>query len=261
MNIHMKKNIFMLTGLLTALLFPNRCVFCGVTLKEGSCACNECLRGIELINDPICARCGAPLRAVEGRQAKSCEQCTDLMLDYNKNESLGIFTGKLRELIHLYKFKHRKSLSRVFSDMLVKHKKNYIVSHDVLMAMPLTGSRRNERGFNQSFRIAREISKKVPVMFCGDIIVRKGRSRPQSRIAARKERLSNVTDRFIVKERHTGDLRGKNILLFDDVLTTGATASACARSLYQYNVKNIDILTLARALKEPSMFNFKKKGR
>ncbi|HEB29901.1 MAG TPA: ComF family protein [Spirochaetes bacterium] len=261
MNVNMKKNILMLTGLLTAFFFPNRCVFCGMTLKEGSCVCNGCLSGIELIKGPICAKCGAPLRAVGTPPAKSCEQCTDLPLDYNKNESLGIFTGKLRELIHLYKFKRRKSLSRVFSAMLLKHKKNYVVSHDVLMVMPLTGSKRNERGFNQSFRIAREISKKVPVMFYGDIIKRKGRSRPQSQIAARKERFSNVTDRFIVKERHTGDLRGKNILLFDDVLTTGATASACARSLYQYNVKNIDILTLARALKEPSMFNFNKKGR
>ena len=249
MKISIKKNRFMLTKHLAALLFPNRCVFCGVTLNEGVCVCNGCLMGIELIKDPICVRCGAPLRAVEDRQERSCEQCTDLMLDYNKNESLGIFTGKLKELIHLYKFKRRKSLSRVFSDMLVKHKKNYIVSHDVLIAMPLIGSRRTERGFNQSFRIAREISKKVPVIFYGDIIKRRGNSRPQSQIASIKDRFSNVTDRFIVKERHTGDFRGKNILLFDDVLTTGATASACARSLYQYKVKNIDILTLARALK------------
>jgi ComF family protein len=257
----MNKSVFILTKHLAALLFPNRCVFCGTTLKEGSCICKGCFNGIELIEDPFCARCGAPARDAEALQAENCEQCTDMIFDYNKNESLGIFTGNLRELIHLYKFNHRKSLSRVFSDMLVKHKKNYIVSHDVLMAMPLTSRRRNERGFNQAFRVAHEISKKVSIIFYGDIIERKGNSRPQSQIKARKERFSNVTDRFIVKERRTNDLREKNILLFDDVLTTGATASACARSLYQYNVKNIDILTLARALKEPSMFNFNKKGR
>ena len=247
-----KVNIPMIAESLTALLFPNRCVFCGIKMSKGSCVCTECLEDIELIEAPFCGRCGAPLSDAEEATADSCEQCTDLQLEYNKNESLGIFTGKLRELIHLYKFKKRRSLSKVFSNILLRNKKNYITSHDVLIPMPLTSARRSDRGFNQSFRIALEVSKKVPVIFYGDIIKRKGNARPQSLMLSRKERFSNVTDRFIVKNRRAGALRDKNVLIFDDVLTTGATASACARSLYRYNVKNIDILTLARALKTPS---------
>jgi ComF family protein len=257
MNIIMKKSIIketisMTAGSITALIFPNRCVFCGVTMEKGSCVCAECLEDLELIEAPFCGRCGAPLSDEKTAEANSCEQCTDLLIDFNKNESLGIFTGKLRELIHLYKFKQRKSLSKVFSHILLKHKKAYIASHDILIPMPLTGSRHSERGFNQSFRIAREISKNVEISFYGDIIKRKGKARPQSQVASRKERFSNVTDRFIVKNRCSGNLCDKNILLFDDVLTTGATASSCTRSLYKYRVKNINILTLARALKAPS---------
>jgi ComF family protein len=247
----LKKTVSMIWDALSSIIFPNSCVFCGNAMVKGSCVCNVCLGDIELIESPFCGRCGAPCSGSKDGNDDGCEQCTDLPFDYCKNESLGIFTGKLRELIHLYKFKQRKSLSNVFSDILIKHKRAYIESHDVLIPMPLTGARYSDRGFNQSSRIAREISKKVGVLFLGDIIIRRGNSRPQSQIAARKERFSNVTDRFIVKNRGAGELRGKNILLFDDVLTTGATASTCARSLHNHNVKNIDILTLARALKAP----------
>ena len=126
------------------------------------------------------------------------------------------------------------------------------MGHDILISMPLSRSRYSERGFNQSYLIAREISKRAPITFYGNIVTRKGNAKPQSNIKTRKERLSNVTDLFIVKRKWRDFLFKKNILLFDDVLTTGATVSECAHSLYRANVRNVNILTLARALRGPS---------
>ncbi len=232
------------------LLFPNCCVFCRKYLEKGSCICESCMNKLEIIDGLFCNRCGAPLPNDLLLNEKSCNQCTDLIFSYSKNESLGIFTGKFRELIHLYKFNKRRSLFRFFSDLTVRYKKTYILDHDILIPMPLTRSRYSERGFNQSHLIAKEISKEVPIKFFGDIVIRRGRSKPQSSVPARNKRLLNVTDKFIVRKKRRSHIADRNILLFDDVLTTGATASVCARALYKEGVQNVDVLTLGRALIE-----------
>lgn len=248
----MNNSIVDISRPLINILFPNRCGFCGKILEKRSCICRRCLSGIELIDQPFCPGCGAPLPVGLTTDENSCNQCRDLTFHYNKNESLGVFNGKLRELIHLYKFNRRRSLYRLFAELLLKHKMQYIMDHDILISMPLSRSRHSERGFNQSYLIAREISKRAAITFYGDVITRKGNAQPQSNITTRKERLSNVTDLFIIKKRWREFLYKKNILLFDDVLTTGATASECAHSLFNAKVKNVDILTLARALRGPS---------
>ena len=232
-----------------SLLFPNRCSFCQKILEGSCCICDKCLIKVDFIHPPFCVRCGAPLfnRDIMSR---SCIQCQDLSFQFEKNESIGVFIGILRELIHLYKFNRRRSLSRTFATLLMRYKKEYIKSHDLLVPVPLNASRYSERGFNQSSLIADEISKNVQITCLKDCLKRTGASKPQSSIHTIEERLKNLTDRFHMRGKYKEVIMGKNILVFDDVLTTGATSSACARTLYDEGAGRIDILTLARAVKE-----------
>ncbi len=232
-----------------ALLFPNRCYYCKKVLEKGCFVCSDCLKAIDIIQAPFCKKCGAPL----GKEIvidRHCFQCRNLVFHFQRNESLGVFSGKLRDYIHVYKFEKRRFLYRIFTDLLVQYKKEYIMSHDVLVPMPLTQSRYTERGFNQSYLIAKEISKRVPILFSGHGVIRRGKSRPQSSIPTIKERLNNVTDRFLLKKGSRKLIKDKNILIFDDVLTTGATSSKCAQALYEEEAQNVDILTIARAIKD-----------
>lgn len=162
----------------------------------------------------------------------------------------------MRELIHIYKFNRRRSLSLLFSDLLKAYKASYIVAHNVIVSVPLSKTRYNERGFNQSSLIALELSKRVGIPFYHRGLIREGRSQPQSSMNRIEERLKNFSDRFIVRERLRELLVKRDVLLFDDVLTSGATASTCARSLYAAGARSVDLLTLARAVKTKDGFEF-----
>jgi ComF family protein len=227
-----------------------------VIVEENCCICPACLKEIEFIGPEFCSRCGAPLKLnfTEGDEKKHlrvCGQCSDLSFFHFKNRSLGVYTGKLKKLIQLYKFEGRMSLSGLFADLLVKYKEQYIRDHDLIVAMPLTRQRYAERGFNQSHLMAQGIANRLSLRFPGDIIARKGSSMPQSGISSRKMRLLNVSDRFFLRRRRGVQIANKNILLIDDVLTTGATATKCVDALYRENAQNVNIITVARALKEP----------
>lgn len=241
-----------------SLLFPNRCLFCDTPLDTGCCICGNCLAEIPILDKDVCSRCGAPLnysgiseRSVVSDYQDSCFHCRELEFDFQKNESLCIFDGMMRELIHQFKFGRRKSLFRLFSELSLIHKGTYIREHDALVPVPLTFARFRERGFNQSYMIGRAIATSTNILFLGNILLRRGKSKPQSSIASLKERKDNLTDRFFLRKKGFEITRGKKILLIDDVLTTGATASACARVLRLGGAVRVDLLSMARALREP----------
>lgn len=240
------------------LFFPNRCIFCHNPLQSGSCICRNCLEEIPILGEDICSRCGAPLnycevseKTVISENQDRCFHCRELDFDFQKNESLGVFDGMMRELIHHFKFGGRRSLFRVFSELSLVHKASYIREHDALVPVPLSQARFRERGFNQSYMIGRAIANSTDIPFFGNILLRRGKSKPQSSVTSLRERRENLTDRFFLKKGGQEIVRGKNILLIDDVLTTGATASACARVLNQGGAVKVNLLSMARALREP----------
>jgi len=230
------------------LIFPNQCLFCGTNLTNWSCICSECSCSLELISSDFCKRCGAPLAAVS--TASDCSQCREFDFQFRRNESLGIYDGKIKELIHQLKFNRRLSLAPYFADLIVLHKVDYIRKHQLLVPVPLNRSRYSERGFNQSYLLCRSIAKRVSMWFNGEVLTRKGSSLPQSEMPSLEKRLSNLNDRFIARPKKAFLIQGKDVLLIDDVITTGVTVSECARALYSKGARSVDVLTIARALRE-----------
>jgi ComF family protein len=265
-------------------LFPNRCTVCGAVLDRGSCICDRCTRNIEFIYPPFCARCGAPKRSGTsdgcGASARrgvssrcrvpdhvedtdddrreeerkkncncSCSQCREYLFDFSKNESLGVYTGILRGLVGRFKFEKRKGLARTFATLFSEYKRGYIEQHAVLVAVPLTPRRHAERGFNQASLIAEWVARECGIEFVRGCIRRRGGSKPQSSIERVEERLSNLRDSFEIRERHKKAVKNRSVLLIDDVLTTGVTASACARALERAGAVRVDLLSCARTVK------------
>jgi ComF family protein len=155
--------------------------------------------------------------------------------------SFGAYEGTLRKLIHLFKYGRIRTLAKPLGDHLalaIPRDQKF----DLIVPMPLHWRRRWERGFNQSALLAREIARRyaIPVVSAA----RRTRATRSQAGLSHHERRSNVSRAFAVKRKSR--IAGQRVLLIDDVMTTGATASACAQALRDAGAKYVALLTLAR---------------
>ena len=229
-------------------LLPNRCIVCNGVIESGCCICSGCRSRIDIVRPPFCKRCGAPLSGVNAEAG--CDQCRDLAFTFMKNESLGVYMGTLRELVHQYKFEKRRGLARTFASLILEHKRGFVEQHELLVPVPLTPARLSERGFNQASLVAERISKHSSIVLLKRCLRRRGSSKPQSTISIVSARLANLRDEFSVPQRFRDAIRGHSVLIFDDVITTGATTSACASALRSAGAATVDVLTIARVVKD-----------
>lgn len=169
-----------------------------------------------------------------------CALCRLGLQGFDAVYSYGSYEGTLRELVHLFKYSGMRPLSRTFGRFLTQALPRE-TSFDVIVPMPLHWLKQWQRGFNQADLLAREIGKKwgVPVR---NVIRRKRATSPQAGLTNAKRR-ANVRGAFKIAR---GDLQGRRVLLVDDVVTTGATASACARVLKRAGAAHVALLALAR---------------
>lgn len=166
--------------------------------------------------------------------------CRSGLRGFDYAYSFGSYEGTLRQLIHLYKYGRMKPLARPLSDLLARALPRD-QQFDAVVAVPLHWRRKRSRGFNQSELLARSMAKR-----CGIPMITAVRRRRATTVQAglsNTRRRENVAGAF---EAKADAVKGMRILLVDDVMTTGATASACAQALKRGGAKSVAVLTLAR---------------
>lgn len=227
------------------LLFPDDCRICGAPLTNISRipVCRACLHKPEpLLADYFCALCRtpflnpAPLDA-EGR----CELCRRGLRGFDSAYSFGAYEGVLRQLVHLFKYSRIRPLAAPLGDYLVAAIPRD-QTFDAIVPVPLHWRRRWQRGFNQSALLAQAIARRfgIPIR---NALRRTRATSTQAGLTNANRRL-NVAGAFLVKRKR--DVVGRRILLVDDVMTTGATAAACAVALKGAGARYVALLTLAR---------------
>lgn len=228
-----------------AFIFPDECRICSEPLREASRipVCRTCLaKPAPLAAEYFCIQCRSPFRSrfpldEQGR----CALCRRGLRGFEAAYSFGFYEDELRELIHLFKYGKiqtlAKPLGRLLSLALPRE-----LSFDVIVPMPLHWRKRWQRGFNQSALLARQIGRRthVPVK---NALRRVRNTAAQAGLTNAKRRV-NVSGAFRAKNKKA--FAGKRILLIDDVMTTGATASSCARALKMAGAAGVTLLTLAR---------------
>ncbi len=205
--------------------------------------CAACLRGPEpLAAEFFCVSCRMPFQNRfplddEGR----CRLCRSGALGFDAVYCFGSFEGPLRELIHLFKYAGMKALAKPLGAQLAAALPRD-QRFDIVVPMPLHWKRRWQRGFNQSELLARFTARRcgIPVI---NAVRRTRATRNQAGLSNAKRR-GNVSGAFGVTKPDA--VAGQRVLLIDDVMTTGATASACARALKRAGAKSVAVLTLAR---------------
>jgi ComF family protein len=171
-----------------------------------------------------------------------CARCRTSPLQIDSIRSVFYFEGPLREAIHCFKYQGRTELAGPLGDLMAAYWARRAIPADVVVPVPLHPTRLRERGYNQAALLAREMADRVDIMVDECVLARRRATRPQVDLNAGQRR-ENVRDAF----HCPGDtLADKQVLLIDDVCTTGATLEACALALYAGGVRSVRALTLAR---------------
>jgi ComF family protein len=234
-----------LSRALFSLVFPADCRVCGKPLDHISTipVCPECLRAPEpLVAEYFCVACRTPFRNAFPLDARGmCALCRSGLRAFDAAYCYGAYEGTLRELIHLFKYAKiqalEKPLGEILADGLPLDER-----FDVVVPVPLHWRRYWERGFNQSELLARAVARRCGIKV-RNVLGRSQYTKPQAGLThtARRE---NVGTAFRVKGNTRLD--GLSVLLIDDVMTTGSTATACARVLKKAGARRVALLTVAR---------------
>jgi ComF family protein len=242
-------------GLFTA-FFPSDCRICSTPLTNISRlpVCANCLLTMTPLTGATCEICGEGLSNVSVPQNQICPACQELRPHFSKAVAYGAYDGELRELIHLLKYEQVEPAVGVLGRMLAQaiQKLGPIADCIVVVPVPLYRSKRRERGFNQAELIARAALKSA-ALSCELRADALERTRPTvSQIGlTRPQRIENIRGAFRVP--HLNTIAGRAVLVVDDVLTTGTTASECARILLKAGAKKVWVATVARTLKESGL--------
>lgn len=230
------------------LILPPRCAICGQVLADDKGICDDCIGQFEFISDNVCYYCGQPHSNFKDKKGHFvCGRCLGHPKRlFRLSRSACSYDDISQKLIVDFKFHDRTDLASLLAKMMYVAGKDIFSSGvDVIIPIPLHYTRLLKRKYNQSALLAKELSKLSGVKVCYGAVVKSKRTRPQVECSG-QERLNNVRDAFSVKDALA--LKGKRVLLVDDVLTTGSTLKECARAVKKAKPKSIDSLTVARVL-------------
>ncbi len=225
------------------IIYPPLCVCCGVKLSRHGLffICPDCARGITYIKKPYCFVCGYP-----GKSGK-CRKCQTQDYFFSSARSSCSYEGPAAEAVRAFKFGKNLWLSTTMGKIL----KNglfecpELASADVIVPVPLSRVREKQRGFNQSEILARFAGDFLQKPVSSRNLSRVKNSSPQTELSA-AERVENVKGIFAL--RHLPEFDGREVLLIDDVFTTGSTVNECSRTLLASGALRVRVFTLARRI-------------
>ena len=226
-----------LKGVALNLLFPQWCVGCG---KEGDFICYSCRQSLPRIMPPLCPRCGRPQPS-----GILCPSCVSWQAEIDGIRSPFRFDGVMRQAIHQLKYRNLRAIAQPLARLLNDYLGTNPMPGEVLVPVPLHHKRLRERGYNQSSLLTKELGKLTNLPIVDDCLIRQRHAPPQARTSTVDERRSNVAGAFTCRD---GRLQDKQVLLVDDVSTSGATLDACAATLKVAGATSVWGLVLAREI-------------
>lgn len=220
---------------------PPRCAGCGTIVPEVHSFCSDCWKQIEFLGSGGCRTCGLPLQATE---ADECAACQAMPPRIRRTRAAVAYDDLSRSLVLRLKYGRKVAVARTMARYMAPLVTNR--PDVILLPVPLHRSRLWQRGFNQSAIVARELSRATGLEVKTGTLRRIKRTPPLKGMSLVQRRRSvagafKVTDRDVVK--------GKTVVLIDDVITTGSTANACARALLRAGAEQVEMIGWARVVR------------
>lgn len=217
------------------LFFPPVCGGCG---RAGFRWCGECQSRVQVLSGTVCEVCGLP-----GKRGGVCDTCRLERPRFHALRAWAVFEDPVRKALHKLKYRRDIALGDSLAAQMVPYVMGLNWPFDMILPIPLGRKRYKERGYNQVAMIAKPLALALGVPFSPHGLSRRKETRSQVGLS-KEERVENVTGAF---QAGTG-VKGKTILVMDDVSTTGSTLSSSAEALFSSGAKDVYALTVARAL-------------
>lgn len=223
------------------LIYPDYCIHCNeiVPFNHPRGVCETCEVEAPYVKGHLCLICGQP---IEGNVADLCHDCSRRHHYFEQGRAIWSYEGAIRDAIHRFKYKKQRSNGLLFAkEMAWYYNKSIEWPINIVMGVPLHPKKRRERGFNQTEEVGQAFAKLIRVPFQKDGLSRVLNTKSQMRLSD-QDRMKNMKQAFKA-DHHL--VKGKSILLIDDVYTTGATLDGCAKALLQAGAKEVYFMTLA----------------
>lgn len=239
-----------LTGALVDLVFPPRCLACPTPTDTAHGLCPACWADTQFIAGTSCPRCGVPLIGEAGAE-DLCESCRRHPPAWDRGAAVFLYAGAGRRMVLGLKHGDRLDMVRPLAAWMVAAGRGSLATADMIAPVPLHWLRLLARRYNQSAELARRVGRLSGRPVVVDLLTRRRATEPQS--GGRSQRAVNQSGAIAVTPRHAARVKGRRVLLIDDVLRTGATRSACADALRGAGAARVDVLVLARVAFEESL--------
>lgn len=220
------------------ILYPQTCYFCGKVCTEKMC--RQCVEKVEYIQEPRCKKCGKPIRYEE---SELCHDCANHPTAYDQGKNVWLHKGPVRWSVYQFKYHDRRIYGEFYASEMYRlygHKlKEWGIQ--VIIPVPLHKKRRRKRGYNQAEIIAKHLGKLSGIPVDTKAVARVQNTKPQKELND-KERKANLKDAFQIKK---GWKSPENVLVIDDIYTTGNTIDSVARLLKANGAHKVCFLTIS----------------
>lgn len=222
------------------LLFPRRCPICHEVVEErGELACEICRVKLPYIREPSCQICGKPLLA-EAREY--CQDCSRKKHQFEQGKAPFVYDEVMRRSIARYKYGKRREYAEFYAEEILRRcaRKMMDWKAEALVPIPLHPSRKRKRGFNQAELLAKAIAKRSGIPVDTELLLRTKKTHAQKELND-QERLANLRDAFSIRKK---EIPYHNLILIDDIYTTGSTMDAAAKLLKEHGIGRVYFLCI-----------------
>lgn len=239
------------TGLQTALriLYPPRCLACGGLVEQEHGLCAACFTATPFITGLVCDLCGVPLPGASDT-AEHCDDCLAIARPWRQGRAPLLYDGVGRKLVLALKHGDRHDIVDTAADWMVSALPIRPDPRTVVVPVPLHITRLLRRRYNQSALLAQAMARRMGLTYCPDALWRRRRT-PSLDGKSRDARFAELTDAIVATPKRVSLLADRPVLLIDDVMTSGATLSACAMACHSAQAREICVMVLARVAKAP----------
>lgn len=241
----MRRKVKPILKALLKTIYPPRCLSCGDETEGTARFCVACWPDAHFIAGLVCDSCGVPLSGQEGEAYAFCETCHSFPPAWRRGRAVALYDGPVRRMVLSLKHGDRLDVALPAGDWMAKAAEELICPDTIVTAVPLHWRRLFSRRFNQAVVLGQRLAKAHKLPFVPDAL-RRIRPTVMQKDMTREQRFTNQRDVIRINPRQTERLAGRPVLIVDDVMTTGATLSACAEACLANKSSIVNVIVLAR---------------
>jgi len=231
------------------LLFPPRCIACGDTVVSDFGLCGACWQQTPFVTGLVCDKCGTPLPGPDEGVAEFCDDCLRIARSWQQGRAALVYQDAARRMVLAFKHGDRLDLARPFAAWLQRAAQPLLLPGTLIAPVPLHRLRLIRRRYNQAALLSGALARAAALQHVPDLLQR-ARMTPSQEGLHRDDRFANIAGAIRVHRRHKALLQGRNVLLIDDVMTSGATFAACADACLAAGAQTVSVAALARVAKD-----------